>query len=378
MIDFLNFRTLQNLLKIRRKGFNFLSSYGDTILKKIMLLLTATFLLVGCGEETKNQEKLYVYNWTEYIPNSLIQEFEKETGIDVEYRTFESNEQMYSKLKLTEGTNQKYDVVFPSNYYITKMAQEGMLSELDHSKLSNFKYITKELLNKPFDPNNKYSLPYIYGITGLAVDAGLIDPAKITSWSDLWNEEYKGMIQLMNDSREVFHVALLLNGKNPNSKNEEDIKGAFEKLQKLVPNVKSYNSDAPEVPFLNGDVALGMMWNGSGYLGSQSNKNIKFIYPKEGVIIWIDNYAIPKNAQNKEAAYKFIDFLLRPESAKKVLTELGYSMPNDGVFDLIDEKTRQNKVLFPPKEELRKGVAQEDVGDAIDIYEKYWQLLRVQ
>ena len=135
-------------------------------------------------------EKLYVYNWTEYVPSSLLEQFTKETGIEVIYSTFESNEEMYSKLKLSNSTG--YDIVFPSSYYVGKMAKEGMLAELDKSKLTNLKNITPDLMGKPFDPENKYSLPYVYGLTGIGVNAADIDPKTITSWGDLWRDEYKG------------------------------------------------------------------------------------------------------------------------------------------------------------------------------------------
>ena len=163
-------------------------------------------------------EKLYVYNWTEYVPSSLLEQFTKETGIEVIYSTFESNEEMYSKLKLSNSTG--YDIVFPSSYYVGKMAKEGMLAELDKSKLTNLKNITPDLMGKPFDPENKYSLPYVYGLTGIGVNAADIDPKTISSWGDLWRDEYKGKLLLMNDPREVFHIALLLNGKSPNTEND--------------------------------------------------------------------------------------------------------------------------------------------------------------
>lgn len=319
-------------------------------------------------------EKLYVYNWTEYVPSSLLEQFTKETGIEVIYSTFESNEEMYSKLKLSNSTG--YDIVFPSSYYVGKMAKEGMLSELDKSKLSNIKNVTPELMGKPFDPENKYSLPYVYGLTGIGVNAADIDPSTITSWGDLWRDEYKSKVLLMNDPREVFHIALLLDGKSPNSENEADIKAAYERLQKLVPNVLVFNSDSPEMPYLQGEVTVGMQWTGSAHRAKSENPELKFIFPKEGAIIWMDNYAIPKNAANKEAAHKFIDFLLRPESAKEVIETMGFSMPNEGVKPLLSPALAEDELVFPPKAEIEKGVLQSDVGKAVEIYEKYWNLLK--
>lgn len=341
---------------------------------KLTKKIVSALLALGVTLSVQATEKLYVYNWTEYVPSSLLEKFTQETGIEVIYSTFESNEEMYSKLKLTQGAG--YDVVFPSSYYVNKMAKEGMLEKLDKTKLTNFKYVSKELMGQSFDPNNDYSLPYIFGLTGIGVNKADIDPSKITSWIDLWKPEYKRMIQLMNDSREVFHMALLLDEKSPNTTNKEEIKSAYERLSSLIPNVATFNSDAPEIPFLQGEVSLGMIWNGSAYLGSKEDSDLTFIYPKEGAIIWMDNYAIPKTAKNKEVAYKFIDFLLRPESAKVVIEKLGFSMPNEGVKELLTPEQLADKTLFPPKEELKKGIAQADVGEAIEVYEKYWNKLR--
>lgn len=319
-------------------------------------------------------EKLYIYNWTEYIPNSLLQKFTKETGIEVVYSTFESNEEMYSKMKLTNGGG--YDLIFPSSYYIGKMAKEGMLAKLDKTKLVNFAQITPSLLNKNFDPENQYSLPYVYGLTGIGINSAEIDPNVVTSWADLWNSKYKGKILLTADSREVFHIALLLKGFSPNTTENKEIESAYHLLQKLIPNVQSFNSDSPDVPYVQGEVSLGMIWNGSAFRAHKENPDIQFIYPREGVIIWMDNYAIPKNAEHKEAAYKFIDFMLRPESAKEVIETMGFSMPNEGVKALLEPTDVNDLTLFPPQEQIEKGVFQEDVGDAIDIYEKYWHLLK--
>ncbi|WP_032093312.1 MULTISPECIES: extracellular solute-binding protein [Pasteurellaceae] len=347
-------------------------------MKKIVAALPKCLFLIAAALFTTlsfAKEKLYVYNWTDYIPSTLIAQFTKETGIEVIYSTFESNEEMYAKLKLI-SQNAGYDLVFPSSYYVGKMAKEGMLQRLDHNKLSNFKQIPAHLLNKAFDPNNQYSLPYVYGLTGIGVNAEEIDPQQVTSWADLWKPEYRGKVLLTSDAREVFHIALLLEGKSPNSRDENEIKSAYERLLKLMPNVLVFNSDSPEVPYVQGEVALGMIWNGSAYLGNKENPNIQFIYPREGAIFWMDNYAIPQSAKNVENAYKFIDFLLRPESAKVVIERMGFSMPNEGVKALLDPALVDNPVLFPPAAEVEKGVLQSDVGDAVDIYEKYWNKLK--
>ncbi len=343
-----------------------------TAVKSLFAVSVALF----ATQASASDDELYVYNWTDYVPSNLISKFTEETGIKVIYSTFESNEEMFAKLKLLAKDGAGYDLVFPSSYYVDKMAKEGMLKELDHSKLSNFHQIPSYFLNRSFDPNNKYSLPYVYGLTGIGVNSNEIDPSKITSWADLWNPEYKGQVLLTNDAREVFHIALLLNGDSPNTTSEAEIKSAYERLQKLMPNVLVFNSDSPEVPFVQGEVSLGMLWNGSAYLAEKEDDSIKFIFPKEGAIFWMDNYAIPATAKHTENAYKFIDFLLRPENAKLVVEKMGFSMPNNGVKALLSEKLANNPVLFPPAEQVEKGIVQGDVGDAVSIYEKYWTKLK--
>ena len=251
-----------------------------------------------------------------------------------------------------------------------------MLQPIDHNKLTNFKQIPKHLLNKEFDPENKYSLPYVYGLTGIEVNADDIDPKTVTSWADLWNPEFKHKVLMTSDAREVFHIALLLDGKSPNTTNEDDIKAAYERLVKLLPNVITFNSDSPEVPYVQGEATIGMIWNGSAYLAHKENPSLQFIYPKEGAIFWMDNYAIPKNSKNVEAAHKFIDFLLRPENAKVVVERLGFSMPNEGVKALLSPELANDPTLFPPESEVQKGIMQGDVGEAVDIYEKYWNKLK--
>ena len=348
-------------------------------MKKNVIASIKSFVLIAFtffSSSSFANEKLYVYNWTDYIPSSVIAQFTKETGIEVIYSTFQSNEEMYAKLKLLSKDGNGYDLIFPSSYYIDKMAKEGMLAPIDHSKLKNFEQIPKHFLNRPFDPNNKYSLPYIYGLTAITVNAEDIDPATVTSWADLWDPKYKGQVLLTNDAREVFHIALLLNGKSPNTTNEEDIKEAYERLKSLMPNVAIFNSDSPEVPYVQGEVSIGMNWNGSAYLANKENSELKFIYPKEGAIFWMDNFAIPSTSKNQENAYKFIDFLLRPEIAKITLERMGFSMPNKGMMELISPELAENQMLFPPKDVIEKSVVQDDVGNAVQIYEKYWTKLK--
>lgn len=182
-----------------------------------------------------DNDTLYFYNWTEYVPPGLLEQFTKETGIKVIYSTYESNETMYAKLKTYKDG--AYDLVVPSTYYVDKMRKEGMIQKIDKSKLTNFHNLDPEMLNKPFDPNNDYSVPYIWGATAIGVNSDAIDPKTITSWADLWKPEYKNSLLLTDDAREVFQMALRKLGYSGNTTDPKEIEAAYEELKKLMPNV---------------------------------------------------------------------------------------------------------------------------------------------
>ena len=318
--------------------------------------------------------KLVVYNWAEYIPDGVLADFEKETGIKVEYSTYENNEVMYSKLKIQKGKG--YDIVVPSTYLVSKMRDEGLLQKVDKTKLSNFKNLMPDLLNKPYDPNNDYSVPYLWGSTGIGVNSEEIDPSTVSKWADLWDTKWKNKLLLVDDVREAFGMALQKNGHSVNTKNPDEIKQAYEDLQKLMPNVRVFNADAPREPFLAGDVNLGMIWSGEANMAQKENDKIQYIYPKEGSGFWVDSLTIPAGAGNVENAHKFIDYMLKPEVGKKVVEQLGYSTPNKEVKALVDTKLQNNPIIFPPSDILSKAEFQQDVGDAIKLYNDYWEKLK--
>ncbi|GLS84564.1 extracellular solute-binding protein [Paraferrimonas haliotis] len=337
------------------------------------LFITMSALLISLSAQA-NKDTVYFYNWSEYIPPGLLEEFTAETGIKVVYTTYDSNEAMYAKVKLLKGEG--YDLVVPSTYFVSKMADEGLLQKLDKSKLSNISHLDPALLDQPYDPDNQYSLPYIWGATGIGVNSDDIDPSTITSWKDLWNEDFANSILLMNDVREVFHMALVVNGHSGNSTDPEEIKQAYETLKPLVKNVLVYNSDTPSLPYLAGETSIGMLWNGSAYAAHQEDDAITLVYPKEGPILWVDNIAIPSGAKNVEGAHKLINFLLRPEIAARVAEEIGYPTPNKSAKALMPKELANDPIVYPPAEVIEAGEFQDDIGEAELIYDKYWQLLK--
>ena len=331
-------------------------------------------LVLLCSSQAFSAEKVYVYNWTEYIPESVITLFSKDTGTTEIYTTYESNETMYAKLKLVKKNG--YDVVFPSTYFVSKMGREGLLQPLNLDLIPNSKDLDPKLLNKPYDPSNTYSLPYMWGSTGIAVNSDAIPANQITGWQDLWNPKYKGQLLLQDDMREVFHMALRMKGYSSNTRNEKEIEEAYLLLKELMPNVLLFNSDSPRLPYLAGDVNLGMIWNGEAWMAEEENKAIRYIYPKEGANFWVDSFVIPQSARNVKNAHTFINFMLRPDIAAVCVEENGYATPVTTALPLLSEDVRNSLTVFPPSEVVEAGEFQNDVGDALPIYQKFWEKLR--
>lgn len=317
-----------------------------------------------------------VYTWSEEIPHFVIVQFEKETGIKVNYSTFESNEVMYAKLRATR--NPGYDLVEPSSYYVDRMHHQNMLQKIDRTKLPNFKNLDPAFLNQAYDPQSEYSVPFIWGITGIFINKDYFPDNKIANWKDLTETRYLNQLMLLDDAREVFSVALKMLGYSINDSNPEHIQQAYLKLKSLMPNVKLFNSDAIISILIDEDATVGMTWNGDLYKASRENNKLEFFYPKDGFEIWVDNFAMLKDAPHAENAYKFLNFLLRPEIAKAISLNINYSTANLAAKKIMPPEIRNNLALYPSPEVLRHGEFETDIGDqAFGLFEKYWEQLKI-
>ncbi len=343
-------------------------------MKKLALAGMLAVSLTGCGSE--EPQVLNLYNWSEYMPQEVLDRFQEETGIQVVYTTYDSNEAMYARLKLLdEGA--AYDLAVPSTYYVSKMRKEGLLSKIDTAKIEGFDQLDPTLVHLDIDPANEYSVPYLWGTTGLGVDAADIDGEPVTAWADLWDERFKGRVVLTNDMREVFHVGLRVLGYSGNSTDPEQIREAYEKLSGLMPSVSTFNSDAPRMPFLEGETDVGMIWNGEAVMGKETMPSLEYVYPEEGVIAWMDSFVIPKNAKNPEAAYKFIGFVLKPEISAMISEEIGYASPNLAARKLLDPAVAGDRASYPTPEDMVNAEFQTDIGDeALQVYARYWEKLK--
>lgn len=339
-----------------------------------MKKMLAALLLVLINLNVYATEKVVIYNWSDYIPESLLEDFTKETGIEVEVSTYDSNETMYAKLKLLDGKG--YDLAVPTTFFVEKMIRTGLLQPIDKTKLKNLANLDPRMMNKSYDPDNQFSIPYLWGSTAIAVNADEIDPASIKQWKDLWDKKYKGEILLLDDVRDIFLMGLKVKGFENNTRSEKEIEQAYLALKDLMPNVKTFLSDSPKGPLIQGEVNIAVMWNGEAYMAMKEMDNVAYIYPEEGVTLWVDSFVIPKNAANVDNAHKFIDFVLRPTSAVKILTQMGFSTPNIAALPLLDETIRNDKTIFPSEDVIQKGSFHIDLEESNILYENYWQKLK--
>lgn len=334
-------------------------------------------LLIGCSSPllAANDNILNLYAWAGVIPDATIQQFEKETGIKVNFSTFDSNEVMYAKLKTTK--NSGYDIVEPSSYYIDRMHRQDMLLPLDKAKLSNFHNLNPDLLNQTYDPKNSYSMPFIWGTTGIFINKDYYAAHTISRWSDLWDAKYNNQLLLLDDPREVFAIALRALGYSINETNPEHIKEAYLKLKQLTPNIKIFSSAVLSI-LIDEDVSIGMVWNGDLFKASLENSQLEFIYPKDGFVIWVDNFAILKDAPHVANAYKFLNFMLRADVARNVAIDNNFPTANLSAQKLLPQNIRMSHVIYPTREILSHGEFQMDVGEkALALYEKYWERLKM-
>lgn len=339
--------------------------------RALLLCLCLLVLLPLPAHAAKNE--LHLFIWSEYIPDSVLKQFTKATGVKVKVSTYDSNELLYAKMQLLKGEG--HDVIVPSADYVQRLAREGLLQPLDKSRLTNLGNLDPRFLGQAFDPENAWSIPFMWGSTNMAVNTAVIKEP-VTSYADLWRPEAAGRLVLPNDMRAVLVVGLKMLGYSVNDTDPAHVKQAYEKVAPLMPAVKVFDSDSPKTALLSGEAAMGVAWNAESFLANQDNPAIVGVYPKEGYSLWVDNLCIPKGAPNPEAAHLFLDFILRPEIGAAISQEMGYATPNLQSLALLPEALRQNRMVYPSPEEFARGEFELDLGPAMGVYEHYWNLLR--
>lgn len=343
--------------------------------KKLIAFMAASAISVtmlsGCGAKPSG-EVLNIYNVGDYIDEDLIDKFEKETGIDVVYETFETNEIMYQKVK---SGGSKYDIVVPSDYMISRMINEGLIQKIDYNNIPNYKNIDESFLNPIYDPTSEYSVPYFWGTFGILYNKTMVEDP-VDSWDILWNEKYSGDIIMLDSVRDTMAIALMKLGYSMNTTNEKELDEAKELLIKQRPLVLAYANDDAKDRILGGEAAMGIVYSGDGVTLMAENEDLVYAVPKSGTNKWVDGMCIPTDAENKDYAEKFINFMLDPENAVQNIDYIGYATPNKAALEKLDAEVKNNEVAYPSDEYLKKCETFIDLGDKINLYDNRWVEIR--
>lgn len=339
-------------------------------MKKIALFLSF-ILCMGCfsGCSGKNKTVLRIYNWGEYIDESIFAEFESRyPDVEVQYETYTDNEIMYTKIK---NSSTKYDVLIPSDYMIERLIQENMLSPLNFENIPNYNLIDEKYKNLDFDPENKYSVPYMWGTLGILYDKTVVHEDKFT-WSTLFDEKYAGSVLMKKDMRDALGIALKTLGYSFNSTNEAELQAAKNKLISQIPNVLGYVNDDGMDKMIAGEAPMALMYAGDAAYCISENDNLDFAIPEDGSNLFFDSMVIPENSENKELAEKFIDFMCETEIAQKNVDEIGYSTPQSEVYELLPDDVKHS-FAYPGVETLDKAEVYLYLGEEVTAtYEKIW------
>ena len=338
-------------------------------MKKVLSLVLLVMLLIptfAIGEGS-----LTVFNWEDYIDESVIEQFEQETGINVNYVRFTTNEDMMVQVEANPG---HFDLCFPSEYIVERMLNKDMLAEINYENIPNAQYILDNLRNPSYDANNAHSVPYMWGTVGILYNTKMVTEP-VESWSILWDEKYQNNVFMLDSYRDSLGVTLKYLGHSMNTLDILALEMAKEKLieQKQLGIVKAYQVDEVKDKMVAGEAALAVMWSGDAQYAIDLNEDLAYAIPKEGSNVWVDCMVIPKNARNKENAEKFINFLCRPDIAQKNCEYIWYSSPNSGAIELMGEDYTSNTTMNPAPEKLATCEYFNDINDMYrPIYEALW------
>jgi spermidine/putrescine transport system substrate-binding protein len=324
--------------------------------------------VAALGAAPAAAEELNIYAWSGELPEEVVDDFAAETGIEVTLDTFDSNESLIAKL---EAGAAGYDIVNPSQYAVQILAKKGLIEELDHGRIPNRGNLSEVFQNISYDAGNKYSIPYVWGTTGLAYNSDCVTEP-VTSWKALWDEKYAGRIYMLDNMLAAYIAGLQVNGFDANTTNPDEIAKATESLIEQKKILGGYNSTNFADLVASGEACLVEAWSGSVLQVTVDNPNVHFVLPEEGGTMWVDGYSIPKGAPNVEAAYKFLDYLLRPEVAAKTTELTKTANTVEKSKELLPKELAENSAVFPSQEQLAKADFILDLGDAMKHYQDGW------
>ncbi len=347
-------------------------------MKKTLLLLLTTLavfsLFQGCGKEDPNT--LTILNYGKYIEPEVLDKFEAETGIKVEYEEYITPENMYTKYKAGAID---YDLICTSDYMIEKLIGENEVLELNFDQIPLVKNLDSSYFefSKSFDPENKYTIPYFFGTVGILYNREIVDESKVNSWQILWDDTYSGKIIMADSVRDSFMVAEKLLGYSLNTTEDDKLRAAQQLLIEQKPLVYSYLVDEAQDEMIAENAAMAVVYSGEAGLALEYNDNLAFSVPKEGSNMWIDSWFMPKSARHTENAEKFLNFLCREDIAALNFDYVYYATPNMKVKESLDEELQENTTIFPPQEILNNCEVLKSLDDEAAMrYNLYWKEIK--
>ncbi|MBL8051422.1 MAG: spermidine/putrescine ABC transporter substrate-binding protein [Anaerolineales bacterium] len=327
-----------------------------------------------CGDPSQLADKIYLYNWVEYIDPEIKDQFKEECGVEIVETNFDSNETLLATL---QAGGADYDIIVPSDYMVQILISEGYLMEIDKSVVTNLANMNELNVNQYFDPEQKYTVPYLWGTSGFAVDTTAVSDYE-TSWRELFEPrpENCGKISMLDDQRETLGAALMYLGYSLNSTNPAELEEAKNLLIAQSDCVRAYDSQTNDDLLITGETVFGHMWTGDAILAGSPDyggrDGIVYVIPEEGCVIWQDNLAVPATAPNAYTAMVFINYMHYPEIAAQNAEFVGYGTPNQAAKEFIDPEVLANPGIYPSPEVEARLQWLEDVGDALQLYDRIW------
>lgn len=338
----------------------------------VILLIGAVLLGGGCGPSSKSV--LNVYNWGDYIDESVLKDFEKQYKTKVNYDTFTTNEDMYVKLK---AGGSSYDLVIPSDYMIKRMIDEDMVEKLDFNNIPNYKHIGATFKKLDYDPQDQYSVPYMWGTVGILYNKKMV-PTKPDSWKILWDKKYAKQILMMDSQRDCIGITLKMLGYSLNSEKLSELEQAKKALIQQKPLVLAYVVDEVKDKMIAEEAALAVVWSGDAVYCIRENENLDYVIPKEGSNLWFDAMVIPKGAANKEVAEKFINFMCDTEIAFRNADYIGYSSPHTEAVKKLPQEITGNRSAYPLEEDLKSCEVFTKLGNVLKEFDRIWTEVKAQ